>query len=183
MLWAGRLLQVPVWGLVWSCHREGTLKWRWSVDPIKTTLGWEREELPFTGIFHLGDQGCEVMGAGMVLEVPPCPSPPREEKKNGKSMGNPWEIPGFQCCSQLQCWAWGISVSCRIQGFLWNKEENSFAPARASLRYPVLFSPAAQDSSDSQGKIPSSQAFPASPAAIPCSRGRLFLSCCLLVEL
>lgn len=67
------------------------------MDPIKTTPGWEREELPFTGIFHLGDQGCEVMGAGMVLEVPPCPSPPREEKKmenpweiHGKSMGNPW---------------------------------------------------------------------------------------------
>lgn len=60
------------------------------MDPIKTTPGWEREELPFTGIFHLGDQGCEVMGAEMVLEVPPCPSPPREEKK----MENPWEIPG-----------------------------------------------------------------------------------------
>lgn len=107
----------------------------------------------------------------------------RGGEKKAKSIENPWKIPGFQCCSQLQCWTWEISLSCGIQGFLWNKEENSFAPARASLMYPVVFSPAAQDSSNSQGKIPSPQAFPASPAVIPCSWGRLFLSCCVLVEL
>lgn len=47
----------------------------------------------------------------------------------------------------------GISLSCGIRGFCGIKQ-NSFPPARASLMYPPVFSPAAQGSSNSQGKFP-----------------------------
>lgn len=82
--------------------------------------------------------------------------------KGGKKMENPLNIHGKSLIfsAVLSCSAGdssgmrtlGISLSCRIQGSCGIRRKTP--PVRAPVMYPMVFSPAAQGSSSSQGKFP-----------------------------
>lgn len=153
---------------------------RWTEDPANSSrVGHAGVSLRWD--FPPGDQGCVVLGAETTLKVPPCASPRREEKKKE----NPFKIPDFQCWGQLWNEALGDLPVLWDPGVLWNKEENSFPPARASLMMCPWFSlQLPRVAAIPRGKFPPSWhsqhlllSFPAP------SWGRLFLSCCVLVKL